>query len=772
MARVDSGKKGFLARLRENEGGNVLAMTAAAVFPMIGLIGGGVDMSRMYAVRSRLQAACDAGALTGRRVMGTGQWADAGGRANTNALSAFDLNFVNGSFGSTNRLRSFTESGGTVTGTASADVPMTLMRLFGAATKNIAVTCDGQMRIPNTDVMFVLDNSGSMRWTIPGDPSGITKINGLKVAIKCFYEALAKTNITDVTPAQCGTTSDPSGGLSSQVQLRFGFVNYDNMVNVGKLLPHDYMVDTGSYQSRSPNYETIHAWTLGTETGISSWSSWSSAPSGLNSQSNYPGSGGSNWSTIPGSPGSVTISGTSWPRNRTASDATTCTSVNTAGGAVGYIDTGSVQSPVLQNTTNDPPVYPAADQVLTYTQNDDHVSTAYKYVWTGSNCRLQSATYPYTRTRNNGRSTKDIHWTDYTNIRDWTYQSVALDVSGLKGSGTSWNSSVDLPITQTSGPVVYPSGSSSPITTQLIANTSVSWDGCIEERQTFANSDGNGADDWGGHAWTGTAGGTSTPTDAIDMDVDRIPVTSNDATRWKPLLVGAVWGRRETLTAGGWGGNYTQNPVTSTTLAGTSSGNRNLSSFTTCVTESRKLAMYNGTTGAANLRDYVNTLYPNGNTYHDIGLLWGARLMSPTGIFASENATTPGGAQIQRHLIFMTDGNTENSFNNYASYGLEYWDHRQMQPGAVNNGTQQAAYATLLQDNNNARSVALCNALKNQNITVWAISYGGVTSATTNARLLACSTGASYYFDATSTALLVTQFRQIADKISNLRLTN
>src|SRR3546814_5727577 len=52
---------------------------------------------------------------------------------------------------------------------------------------------------------------------------------------------------------------------------------------------------------------------------------------------------------------------------------------------------------------------------------------------------------------------------------------------------------------------------------------------------------------------------------------------------------------------------------------------------------------------------YVDTLTPNGRTYHDIGLIWGARLISPTGLFASENATTARGGEIQRHVIFMTD---------------------------------------------------------------------------------------------------------------------
>ena len=59
-------RKGFLSRLRTAEAGNTLAIGAAALLPLIGLVGGGVDMSRMYIVKTRLQHACDAGALAGR----------------------------------------------------------------------------------------------------------------------------------------------------------------------------------------------------------------------------------------------------------------------------------------------------------------------------------------------------------------------------------------------------------------------------------------------------------------------------------------------------------------------------------------------------------------------------------------------------------------------------------------------------------------------------------------------------------------------------------
>ena len=68
----------FLARLRRDKSGNTLAIAAAAFIPLVGIIGSGVDMSRLYIVKTRLQHACDAGALAGRKAMGSGQWSQSG----------------------------------------------------------------------------------------------------------------------------------------------------------------------------------------------------------------------------------------------------------------------------------------------------------------------------------------------------------------------------------------------------------------------------------------------------------------------------------------------------------------------------------------------------------------------------------------------------------------------------------------------------------------------------------------------------------------------
>ena len=91
---------GVLSRLGGSEEGNIIALFAATIIPVIGLIGGGVDMSRIYLTHSRLQGACDAGALIGHKTMGVGSWDANDGAAGDKSLNLFDQNFVSGTYGS------------------------------------------------------------------------------------------------------------------------------------------------------------------------------------------------------------------------------------------------------------------------------------------------------------------------------------------------------------------------------------------------------------------------------------------------------------------------------------------------------------------------------------------------------------------------------------------------------------------------------------------------------------------------------------------------
>ena len=61
----------LLGRLCRDRSGNTLAMIAAALVPLLAMVGGGIDMGRSYLSQSRLQQACDAGVLAARKKLGS-----------------------------------------------------------------------------------------------------------------------------------------------------------------------------------------------------------------------------------------------------------------------------------------------------------------------------------------------------------------------------------------------------------------------------------------------------------------------------------------------------------------------------------------------------------------------------------------------------------------------------------------------------------------------------------------------------------------------------
>lgn len=234
----------FLQRLARDAAGNALAIMGAMLFPLLALVGSGVDISRAYLVQTRLQEACDAGALAGRRAMTNGVIDDP---VKSQIDIFFNFNFRQGSFGASNPI--VTVGGGTATDKSvilnvTSTVPTTIMQVFGKYAIDVAVNCRANHIFTNTDVMFVLDVTGSMNCK-PGEdapkcPNGNnneanqtgSKLEGLQDATKAFY-----TTMTEVA--------------GNNARLRFGFMPYSSTVNVGKLLPSSYLVsDNWTYQSR------------------------------------------------------------------------------------------------------------------------------------------------------------------------------------------------------------------------------------------------------------------------------------------------------------------------------------------------------------------------------------------------------------------------------------------------------------------------------------------------------------------------------------------
>ncbi len=208
-------------------------LVAAGTIPLVGMIGAGVDVSRTYLVKSRLQQACDAGVLAGRKYATNASF-DTTARGKADAF--FNNNFPSGTFGTNNIEFVPTQNGeGEIVGVAKARVPMTIMTAFGTSHTDLEVKCDARLDIGNVDVSLVLDVTGSMGASLG---SG-TRISELKKAVINFYDILGP--------------GDPAKG-----RIRYAVVPYSTNVNVGYSIPPQYLIggtgaDSYSYQSRVAN---------------------------------------------------------------------------------------------------------------------------------------------------------------------------------------------------------------------------------------------------------------------------------------------------------------------------------------------------------------------------------------------------------------------------------------------------------------------------------------------------------------------------------------
>jgi hypothetical protein len=577
----------------------------------------------------------------------------------TIGLNFFDQNFNDGIFGTTNRVRSYTSNGnGVVTGTASAVLPSTIMAAFGYNQFSLSASCTAEVNISNTDIMFVLDVTGSMSQCPNGTEcssgSG-SKIVALRTAVVDFYDTV-------------------QAATSPAAQVRYGLVPYSQQVNVGFEIPRQHMVSQNTYQSRVARFNAA-------------------AYPNNNQGDTIQLSDQTEW--LPRSTSNFNTTNTDNYRFRTDGSAgiTACNFCTNYPNTYTVTVSGQTQSWQVIGPT-------------------EFVTNQWPYA--GSNNNLAGC-------RARVRKTRQLTATDVTpQFRDWVYCQVTTGatnncgVSNPARSPAGWEA-VNLTSVYSGNTINMPLGTNG-------AMTAVNWAGCIEEPNTVL-----------------TDNYSPIPTDAFDININLVP--TNESQRWRPALQTAVWERRDS------GGNRTTNAVSSLDQ---STQDR---PGWTCPRAARKLSTITRT----DLQTYVNGLTASGNTYHDIGMLWGARFITPRGIFSAQNATAPNGDPIARHIVFMTDGVQVNSVENYSTHGVEWWDRRITGDG---NSTREF-------NRRASRLQAICRAAQQENITVWVVAFG--TTLTQN--LIDCASPGRA-FQANDNATLNARFREIAQKIAALRLTS
>jgi Flp pilus assembly protein TadG len=664
-------RKGFLTRLARDIRGNTLAIVGAALVPLAGMIGSGVDMSRAYMAKTRLQSACDAAALAGRRIMNNDTMTTA---VRNEANRFFNFNFRQRLYDTEPFTPVVTRPvSGTVRVTASTRIPTTIMHIFGFESLPLHVTCDASLNFVNTDIMLVLDVTGSMDQSLAGTP----KIVSLRDAVMALYDELA--------PIQ---TQLEANGL----RMRYGIVPYSSTVNVGNLLRLDdsnNLAATGNYSTRVANYTTpvytpvdtpittVQAG-LAVNPGVQRFQT--SGVDRLISNANCTKFGNNNGFTQ--SPYTFTATGIN-------NDA----DIYDPDGAAGFQasapaqPTGYVRYQFSRNTPtwSGNPANRVCDRNVVITRR----SYTVRYGYTDDTFLTTPVNIAGFRTGNSVTMATDINNNGSSSFAGTVAVSGTYTMEQLSGQATGVN-------TQT-----------------------VTWGGCIMERQAVTTITPTTPTD------------LAIPVNAFDININMLPTT--DASRWRPLLPQVTWGRSA--------GTASQ---TSGTLIGTAS----------CPAEARRLAVWN----RGNMQSYVNALTAVGSTYHDVGMIWGARMLSTGGVFA-DGCETFNAMPCTRHIIFMTDGQMDTDNQILAFQGIERNDQR---VSGMSNPSEAELNGRHMQ-----RFKMVCNAARGMNTSIWVIAFG----TTLSPEMLACASNANQASTISDRNALIARFREIGNNIGALRLT-
>lgn len=288
----------FMTRLARDRRGNTLAMMAAMLIPLAGFCGVAIDTARLYVVKTRLQQACDAGVLAGRKFMTDTSTSNTNldSTASAQAQTFFANNFRTGWFKTASATFTPTKtSNAQVAGTAQSIVPMTIMSMFGMSSQTITVTCEASYDVADTDVIFVLDTTGSMAclpqdddntcnsyvgaagstsYSRPADgtASGNDSVAGYPGSTAYYVPEKSGSRIAALRSAVLSFYDTMASAADPTTHIRYGFVTYTSTVNAGKAiisLSPSYMVGGTGSANTQWNYESRYQ--TGTSNGQPTW---------------------------------------------------------------------------------------------------------------------------------------------------------------------------------------------------------------------------------------------------------------------------------------------------------------------------------------------------------------------------------------------------------------------------------------------------------------------------------------------------------------------
>lgn len=169
---------------RRSERGIALLVTAVMLVFIIPMVGLSVDVGILYAIRTKLSMACDAGALAGARSLSRGM-TDSEQVANAQAIAQqyVDLNLPSNYFGASTPTVTVTvnetvANQRSVAVTATSNAPLYFLRWLGSSSTQISYSATATRR--DVNVMIVMDRSGSLADTgscVPLQQAAITFVN-------------------------------------------------------------------------------------------------------------------------------------------------------------------------------------------------------------------------------------------------------------------------------------------------------------------------------------------------------------------------------------------------------------------------------------------------------------------------------------------------------------------------------------------------------------------------------------------------------------------
>lgn len=333
---------------------------------------------------------------------------------------------------------------------------------------------------------------------------------------------------------------------------------------------------------------------------------------------------------------------------------------------------------------------------------------------TAQGLRLRYAIVPYSTNVNVGKLVQSVNSSYLASQATYQSRTRTCDANGNNCNNTFGPKLVDV--------TNYLTGAS--FNAKAIVGGSdkwTTWDGCIEERQTVSSI-----------TPTSSAAYADIPTGALDLNIDRVP-DGNANTKWVPSFEKIIYDPD---------GTY-------------------LGDDHYCPVEAKRL----NTMTRTEMQNYVNGLTPTGNTYHDIGMIWGARFISRGGIFAADNPSVYNDRPVNRYVIFMTDGILEPSSTGYYSYGVEKLDRRIM--GGTYNTSVSDGNGSNLEKRHSKRFVMACNAAKEQKTSIWTIAFG----LSAPQALKDCASNDDQWATSANSTDLIAKFKEIGKNIGALRLS-